>query len=128
MKNKEKELQEVQKYIDAMNGIISITKEKKYVNFKSIQKDFKIQGMAIQGMLKFGYIKKQSYGKYYWATTEKVTPFMARKVITYVREYFKEKHIERGSIKGKAKDPVILKTIKVFGITIYSSEIKQVKV
>lgn len=125
MKNKERELQEVQKYVDAMNSIAELTRQGKYVNFKSIQKDFKIQGIAIQGMCKYGYLKKQSYGKYVWSTVSPATPVMARKVLNYVRDYFHEKH-ENSNGKKKKPQPITLKTIKIFGITIYSSEIKQV--
>jgi hypothetical protein len=99
MTKQERELQEVQKYVDAMKGIAALSKDGKYVNFKTIQQDFKIQGIAIQGMCKYGYLKKHAYGKYFWNTESEITPFMARKVINFVREYFQEKHLNAPSNK-----------------------------
>lgn len=161
MDAKQKQIDEINRYVEAMKHIASICKTPTVIGYKKISKEMKIQGIAIGAMCDMGYLKRVSYGKYVWNTTAEIEPIMARNVMNLVKNYYAEKHRQRllqspnksgmeetkvdidtpvliseGSIdkptdtvkKRRIRKPkettspqLIEKTIKIFGIPIYSS-------
>jgi preprotein translocase subunit Sss1 len=150
MDAKEKQLEEINRYMEAMKRIASLCKTPTVIGYKKISKEMKIQGIAIGAMCDMGYLKKVGYGKYVWNTNAQIEPIMARNVINKVKDYYSNRHKIRLQEKMEeenkneivSNDQVIIKprkpmkrkekkeevvqshtterTIKIFGITIYS--------
>lgn len=150
MNAKEKQIEEVNRYMEAMKRIASVCKTPTVIGYKKISKEMKIQGIAIGAMCDLGYLKKVGYGEYVWNTTTEIEPIMARNVINKVKDYYSNRHKirlqekmeevkkneiinddqtivkPRKSVKRKEKKEEIQqshlteRTIKIFGITIYS--------
>lgn len=150
MNAKERQLEEINRYVEAMKRIASICKTPTVIGYKKISKEMKIQGIAIGAMCDLGYLKKVGYGKYVWNTTHEIEPIMARNVLNLVKEYYSNRHkqkikekmegtkqnetistdqvivnptrvVKRKDKKSEIQQPIVTeRTIKIFGITIYS--------
>lgn len=91
----QRELREIQKYVSAMNEIARRCDSKENIRYKNLQYEYHLQPIAIKALLNMGYLEKVSLGKYNWKSARPVTPFMARKLYDWMKEYFSSSKIRQ---------------------------------
>jgi hypothetical protein len=86
--NSEKEMLEINKYTLAMKEIARRCDSNQKIGYENLQYEYKLQPIAIKAMCNLGYMERKGHGKYIWKTHRDISPFMARTLYNWMKEYF----------------------------------------